>query len=381
MKDRSQVFIVTGEPSGDLHASLLSEELRLAGNVAITAVGGARLKAVGADIFIDSSGWGAVGIPEVLRKYPTYWLGLRRAVARLLAQPPDLLVLVDFGGFNMGLLKRLGAERRPKCFYFFPPGSWSRNPRDFSDMVQLTDCVATPFPWSEQLLRQQGVNAHFVGHPVIDRVKPAEDVGALRRELGVPEEAFCLGLLPGSRLIERRLLGPQMIGAAARLSQHYPELHALFSPPPSAAGGTDRNINLAQLDDRVTVVDDSLKIMQAADFIVTAFGTATLEAAAALCPMIAIYRGTQAMWLQFRFTKLDTEFFAMANIIAGEKVVPERIKPDETNAEALATMIGELIEDEAARLNMKRRLAAVREMLGPPGAARRAAELALATMT
>ncbi len=381
MKDRSQVFIVTGEPSGDLHASLLSEELRLAGNVAITAVGGARLKTVGADIFIDSSRWGAVGIPDVLRKYPTYWLGLRRVVARLLAQPPDLLVLVDFGAFNMRLLKRLGAERRPKSFYFFPPGSWGRNPRDFSDMVQLTDCVATPFPWSEQILRQQGVNAHFVGHPVIDRVKPAEDVGALRRELGVPEEAFCLGLLPGSRLIERRLLGPQMIGTAARLRRRYPELHSLFSPPPSAAGGTDRNINLAQLGDRVTVVDDSLKIVQAADLIVTAFGTATLEAAAALCPMIAIYRGTQAMWLQFRLTKLDTEFFAMPNIIAGEKVVPETIKPDETNAEALARMIRELIEDEAARLDMKRRLAAVREMLGPPGVAKRAAELALATMT
>ncbi len=381
MKDRSQVFIVTGEPSGDLHGSLLAEELTVGGNVAITAVGGGRLKAVGADIFIDSSRWGAVGIPEALRKLPTYWLGLRRVVARLLAQPPDLLVLVDFGAFNMRLLKRLGAERRSKCFYFFPPGSWGRKPRNFSDMAQLTDCVATPFPWSEQILRQQGVNAHFVGHPVIDRVKPADDVGALRRELGVPEEAFCLGLLPGSRVIERRLLAPQMIGAAARLNQHYPEVHVLFSPPPSAAGGTDRNINLAQLDDRVTVVDDSLKIMQAADLIVTAFGTATLEAAAVRCPMIAIYRGTQAMWLQLRLTKLETEFFAMPNIIAGETIVPETIKPDETNAEALAAMIGELIEDEAGRLEMKRRLAGVREILGPPGAAKRAAELALATMT
>ncbi len=380
MNDRSQVFIVTGEPSGDLHASLLAEELSTAGRVAITAVGGNRLRSVGADIFIDSSGWGAVGAPAALRNLPTYWLGLRKTAARLLAQPPDLLVLVDFGAFNMRLLKRLGAQRRGKSFYFFPPGSWSRKPRDFSDLARLTDCVATPFPWSEALLRQQGVNAHCVGHPVMDRVKPVADVGALRLELGVPEAAFCLGLLPGSRRIERRLLGPQMIGAAAQLSRRYPALHVLFSPPPSAAGGTDSNVNLGHLGERVTVVAESFKIMQAADLIITAFGTATLEAAAALCPMIAIYRGTQAMWLQLRLMKLGTDLFAMPNIIASEQVVPETIAPEQTNAEGLAAMVAELIENEAARLAIKDRLAAVREMLGPPGAAKRAAELALSIM-
>ncbi len=380
MKDRSQVFFVAGEPSGDLHASELAQELRDAGGLSVGAVGGPRLRAAGADILIDSSAWGAVGIPQALRQLPTCYAAYLKVVAHLLKHPPDLLVPVDFGAFNMRLLRRLGAHGRPRVLYFFPPGSWSRSERDWSDMAQLTDCVATPFSWSEEMLRQQGVNAHFVGHPVVDRVEPSDDVPALRCELGVAGDCFCLGLLAGSRALERRLLGPQMLAAAARLLASYSHLHVLFSPPPSAAGGGDGSLNLAQLGDRATVVTDTVKLLQASDLVLTAFGTATLEAAAALCPMIAVYRGTTGMWLQFRLMKPRSEFYAMPNIIAGNEVVPEFIRPDQTDAQALSEAASRLIQDEKARAAMKERLASVRRALGPPGAIRRTADLALQIM-
>ncbi len=380
MKDRAEVFFVAGEPSGDLHAALLAEQMASSAEISMRAVGGRRLAAAGAEILIDASEWGVMGLPAALRKAPECWLALRRVRKMLVAAPPALLVLVDFGAGNMHLLRKLGAERRPKCFYYFPPGSWDRKPRDYSEMARLTDCVATPFPWSEKLLREQGVNAHFVGHPVIDRVEPVADAAALRRALGVPEGARCLGLLPGSRAVERRLLGPQMVGAAARLMERMPDLHVLFSPPPSSAGGDDRQIYLEQLGARVSVVDDSIRLMQASDLVITAFGTATLEAAVALCPMIGVYRGTRTMWLQFQVGKMQRDMYAMPNIIAGEMIVPELIQPDETSAEGLASATGELLDDEAARLEMKRRLSGVRELLGPGGATERAAELALRTM-
>ena len=381
MKDRAEVFFVTGETSGDLHAALLAEEMAASAEISMRAVGGRRLAAAGAEIVVDSSDWGVMGLAAALRKAPVYWLALRRVRKMVVADGSALLVLVDFGAGNMHLLRKLGPERRPKCFYYFPPGSWDREPRDYSELARLTDCVATPFPWSEQLLREQGVNAHFVGHPVIDRVQPVEDVSSVRRELGVAEGARCLGLLPGSRVVERRLLGPEMVGAAARLLERMPDLHVLFSPPPSSAGGDDRGIDLEQLGERVSVVEDSIQLMQASDLVLTAFGTATLEAAAALCPMMAVYRGTWAMWLQFRLMKMRTDVYAMPNIIAGETIVPEFIQPDETSAEGLAAVAGELLDDEPARLAMKGRLRAVRELLGPGGATERAAELALRTMS
>ncbi len=379
MSDRAEVVFVAGEPSGDLHAGLLAEEMAASAEISIQAVGGARLAAAGAEMLIDSSDWGVMGLPAALRQAPVCWLALRRVRKLLVAEGPALLVLVDFGAGNMHLLRKLGL-RRPRCFYYFPPGSWSRERRDYSELARLTDCVATPFPWSEKLLRAQGVNAHFVGHPVIDRVQALDDASSVRRELGVPEGARCLGLLPGSRAVERRLLGPEMIGAAAKLMQRMPDLYVLFSPPPSSAGGDDRHIDLEQLGERVSVVADSIRLMQASDLVITAFGTATLEAAAALCPMIGVYRGTWAMWLQFRLMKMRTDIYAMPNIIAGERIVPEFIQPDETSAERLAAVAGDLLDDEGARLAMKGRLRGVRELLGPPGATQRAAALALMTM-
>ncbi len=375
----SRVFVIAGEPSGDLHASLLVSELLRRGDIEVEAVGGPALEATGARIFIDSGNWGAMGIPEALRKLPMYLHAFRRIQRHLQAQPPDLLVLVDFGAFNMRLLKALGPQR-PSCFYYFPPSSWDHKPRDRSDMAQLTDCVATPFPWSEQLLREQGVNAHFTGHPVIDRVHPAPDVPALRRELGIPDGALCLGLLPGSRLLERRLLAPQMLGAARLLAERFENLHVLFSPPPSAAGGTDRGFDFSGVAGRVTRVKDSARLMQAADFIITSYGTATLEAAAAGCPMLAIYRGTALMWLQWRMMKVSTDLYAMPNIIAGRRVVPETITPSETTAVALAQTVSEYLGDAALLASVRASLADVRGFLGKPGAAKRAAQLAMQTL-
>lgn len=380
MKATPEIFIVVGEPSGDLHASLLVEELQARREVSISAVGGPRLKAVGADIVVDAGDWGAIGVADVLRRVPAYYAAMRKVVRRLVARPPDLLLLVDFSAFNMRLLRRLGPQRRPRCLYFFPPASWRRKDGDWSSLARLTDCVATPFAWSEQILRKHGVNAHFVGHPVIDRVRPAEDVAELRRELGVPEDALCVGLLPGSRRVERRLLGPVMLQAAELLADRYRSLHVLFSPPPTTAGGRDERLNLQRLEGRLTAVEDSTKIMQAADFIITAFGTATLEAAVALCPMISLYRGTPAMWLQWHLARPDTPYYAMPNIIANDLIVPELIQPRDTDAAGLVRAAVPLIEDEAARRGMVEALGTVRDALGRPGALKRTAELVLATM-
>ncbi len=376
MMGQHHVFFVTGEPSGDLHAAGLAQKLVTKGDVGLEAVGGRHLSAAGAELFIDSSDWGAIGVAQAIRRLPTYLSAMRRLVRRLQENPPDLLVPVDFGAFNIRLLKRLEDNGLPPVFYYFPPGSWSRKPRDNSDLARLVDRVATPFPWSEQILKKEGVDAHFVGHPVVDRIQPPPDRERFRKDLGVKAAEFYLGMMPGSRAVERRLLAPEMVETAEILSRRGFDVHVLYSPPPRPAGADDTADAIQRLGDGVTVVPESADLVKAADLLLTAFGTATLEAAVALCPMIGIYRGTWGMWLQFHLFGLSTDTFAMPNLIAGRHIVPETIDPSETSAQGLAAAVQEYIEHPERLQEMRDELARVRDILGEGGADEAAAVLA-----
>ncbi|MFO7947298.1 MAG: hypothetical protein R6V19_10835 [Armatimonadota bacterium] len=376
MMGQYHVFFVTGEPSGDLHAAGLAQKLVTKGDVRLEAVGGRHLSAAGAKLFIDSSDWGAIGVAQAIMRLPTYLSAMRRLVRRLKENPPDLLVPVDFGAFNIRLLKRLEHSGLPPVLYYFPPGSWSRKPRDNSDLARLVDRVATPFPWSEQILQKEGLDAHFVGHPVVDRIQPPPDREQFRKDLGLRDAQFYLGMMPGSRAVERRLLAPEMVGAANMLSQRGFDVHALYSPPPRPGATDDSSIAKEQLGDRVTVIADSAELVNAADLLLTAFGTATLEASAALCPMIGIYRGTPGMWLQYHLFGLSTDTYAMPNLIAGKHIVPETIDPSETRADGLADRVQEYIEHPQRLQQMRDDLARVRDVLGDGGAHQAAADLA-----
>lgn len=374
-----EIFFVAGEPSGDLHTAMLAEELHKRASIRLTGAGGPRMRAAGVATDFDSSGWGAIGVPEALRKVPLLYARKQQILKILRRRRPALLVYVDFGAFNVRLARTV--RRLPfhqPALYYFPPSSWDRSERDRSPLGQLVDCVATPFPWSETLLRKDGIDAHFIGHPVVDRIAVIEDRAALREQLGLPVSSTTqiVGLLPGSRKVERTLLGPQMLQAARLLLAHG-DYHFLWSPPPSTAAGADRLP--PDLAPHLSVVADSTHIFQASDLVLTSFGTSTLEAAAATTPMLTMYRGTLAMRLQYRLMTIATPYYAMPNIIAGRKFVPELIQEEASGAE-LARRTHELFATPGALEEMRAGLREVRAQLGPPGAAGRAADLVLELM-
>ncbi len=373
MSTTQEIFFVTGEPSGDLHAALLAQQLAQWPQLQLTGAGGPLMRQAGVVTDFGSSEWGTVGIAGALRRVP-YLLLQKYRIAQLIARrQPALVILVDFGAFNVRLARTL---RRycpgQRILYYFPPSSWSRQRRDWSFLAELTDVVITPFEWSAQNLRDRGVNVHWTGHPVLDRISPPADRAAFRRKHALPDGQPVVGLMPGSRSVERRCIGPQLLSATTLINNKLPDSRFLWSIwPPGKPGRLDHQADQA---DYITCLSDSRTLIMACDMVVAASGTAALEAAAADCPMIMVYRGTRAMVVQYWLSDFGTEYYAMPNIIAQRRVIPELLQWD-VNPDRVACEVVDLYTNPARWDQMKRDLAEVREVLGPPGASRRAAQV------
>jgi len=350
------VWIIAGEASGDLAGGLLARELRkLIPGVRIEAVGGSRLAGAADELLYDSSNWGAIGIARSLPKVPPLWLAYRRLVARAAAQPPDLVIAIDFGYFNIRLLRRL----RPlgcKVLYYMPPGSW-RKDRQGSDLPDLTDAIATPFEWSADLLNSMGAQASWVGHPLLDLMSVP---------LPGPREARVV-VMPGSRDHEIRSNLP-VIAAAISLLKGYTVSAALT---PFADQDEARRLWGGPLDIQV---GHNAELLSAARGAVICSGTATLEAVVADCPLVVVYRGDSIMNLEFRIRRPQFDFIALPSILLGRSVCEELIQ--DATPERIASALSPLLKDDPARQRQLSDFAEVRERMGTPGASRRTAEIA-----
>ncbi len=374
-KSKPEVFFVVGEPSGDAHAAMLAARLRELADVRMTGMGGPRMRQAGVATLLDSTAWSALGVMESLRKALRVYRQAHRAVQEILHRKPALVVLVDCGAVNVHIARDVkAANAAQKILYYFPPRSWQRQPRDWSKFAAVVDAVATPFPWSAEILARYLDNVRWVGHPIVDRLAPPADRSAVRRRLGLPHGQPTVGLLPGSRPLERRCLGPQLLVAATVIKEQLAGARFLWS----AFDRNDRSERMlgrliARRDD-VTPVSNCHDLLAASDIALVCLGTATLEAAAAGCPMVTAYRGNWLMAIEFRLRRPVADFYAMPNIILQREVVPELIHRQATG-ERLGQEIVSLWEDEPRRERMAADLQQVRAALGKPGAARRAAQM------
>lgn len=396
------LMLVCGEPSGDLHASELVAALKEMADVDVLAAGGPRLAAAGAHVAWDSTDWGAIGVPDALLKLPVYLRAMRELV-RVIETRTDLhmLILVDFGAFNLRLAAHV-RRRRPTLpiFYYFPPASWDRRRRYWSQLLRLSDYIATPFPWNAAILAAQGATVRWVGHPAVDRISPPADRGAEKKRLGVSPDRIVVGLFPGSRRLERDLLGPVFLEAGRILRQRLPKVEVFWSQPPGTVDGAstklpvggrglcsmllsylpgrgdDASLGVGTWRSYARPIADPAALLRAADVALTCFGTITLEAALADCPIVSSFRGTLPMKIQYRLMRIPTPYYSMPNIVVGEPVVPE-IYGDAATPTALAHAAYKLLTVESERERILAAYARVREEMGPPGAARRAAEMVL----
>lgn len=378
MKESYTIACVAGEASGDASCAALVQALRkLRTNVRLWGVGGPRMAQAGVELILDSSHWGAVGMVEALRVAPALFVAQQNLKRRLRQQLPDLLLLVDFGAFNVPLAK-WAKSHGMKVFYYFPPGSWRRCLPQRNDLPDCTDCIVTPFPWSAELLKQSGANAHFVGHPLLDRVHPTMTAEQFCQQLGLDEAQLRIGLLPGSRRQEVDALLPVMRRAAEIFTVRYPQAQFVLGLAPTVSEeGVQRAFHGLAARWR-TASGMTYDVMAHCHLLWCCSGTATLEASILGTPMIILYRGSGLLNLEYRLRRrwLKLTFIGMPNLVAQRSICPELIQEAATPQNIVAHSLALLPGTEGYQ-QQRQALAQVKSMLGEPGATSRAARLLL----
>ncbi len=368
-----RLLLSCGEASGDLYAGALMRALNeLAPGISVAGLGGPAFEQAGGEVLVDYRGLSVTGFTEIVARLPQ----LRAARARLLAyareQRPDALVVIDYFGFNGRLARDVHALGIP-VIYYISPQIWAWRPGRIKLIRAVTSKMLVIFPFEEQLYRDAGVDVEFVGHPLIDLAHARTSRAALLSRLGLDPAAPLVGVLPGSRTSELRRILPGLVEAAERIRASVPGVQFVFARAPHL---DDRLFEPARrLSGAAFVEGETDAVLAASDIVLTASGTATVQAALHDRPMVVVYRVSPLEYaLGRRFLKVDT--FAMVNLIAGRRVVPELIQDDFT-AEAVAREAVSMLTDAARTAQIRQGMADVRAQLGGPGGSRRAAQAIL----
>jgi lipid-A-disaccharide synthase len=364
-----RVLISCGEPSGDLYAASLATELhRIDPSVTITGFGGERLRRAGAQLIGDFSGLSVTGLIEVARLLPRTYAVYRKLVADARANRPDVFVAVDFPDFNFRLAHALRRMEVP-VVYYISPQLWAWRPGRMKTMKRIADRVLVIFPFEEAIYREAGVPVEWVGHPLLDQPWPSLPRGEWRARIGARPDVPLVAVLPGSRANEVRAILPPLMEAADRIRGRLAQVQFVVARAPHLEDALFATA--ANRSDTLLVEQMTDAVLAAADVALLASGTVTVQAALHECPMVVVYRLAPLTYRVGKpFVRVDT--YAMANLVAGRRVVPELIQdaftPDAVANEALA-----LLTDAGRASRMRAELRDVRQRLGDPGASGRAA--------
>ena len=360
--------MIAGEASGDLHgAGLVRALTALRPGVHVAGMGGHHMRNAGVEIIEDAERMAVMGVAEVIRQIPHHYALLRRLDARLASGSVGLLVTIDYPGFNMKVAAAAQRHGVP-VLYYITPQVWAWGAGRLPKLARLITRAATILPFEAPLLQQHGIDATFVGHPLLDRAQDLPSREAARAQLGVGPDEPLLALFPGSRQqeIERHL---HAFVATAKLLEHErPGLRVLVSAAPTV-----------RLDPGKCpyplVSDASFAVLRAADAALCKSGTTTLEAAVAGCPLVVAYR-TSGWTYAIARRAVKIPRIGLVNVVAGREVAPEFVQEAVVPAD-MALVLGRLMTPGAPeRVRMLEGLADVRGRLGTPGAAARTAAMA-----
>jgi len=350
------IALVAGEASGDQLGASLIRSIRLSEpGTRFAGIGGPLMKEAGMDCWWDSDQLSIMGLFEIIKHIPRL-MGLRRnLVARLTELKPDVFIGIDAPDFNLGVEKRLKARNIP-VIHYVSPTVWAWRPGRVKSIAKSTDRVLCLFPFEPGYYRQQPVAADYTGHPMADEIPLQVNANSARSSLGIDSEGTCIALLPGSRLSEVEKLSASMLDAADLLTGRYPGIRFLMP----AATGPARTCFESELTRYPNVncrvfSQHSKKVMAAADLVICASGTATLEVMLVNRPMVVCYRLSSMTYKLAKGLKLvKSQYFSLPNILASEALVPELLQHEVTGSR-IAAEASRWLDQPERRENLKRR--------------------------
>ncbi|KJR98080.1 MAG: lipid-A-disaccharide synthase [Desulfobulbaceae bacterium BRH_c16a] len=374
-----KIMMVTGEASGDLHGANLLRSLQAQiPELEVCGMGGEELASLGMEILFDAGKVSVVGVFEVFFHLKDIFSAQKILRRRMATDRPDLLILIDLPDFNLLLAKKAQYLGIP-VFYYISPQVWAWRSGRIKTIKNRVDKIGVILPFEEEFFSRHGVNAEYVGHPLLDTVRVTVSKKDFYAQHDIAPETKCIGLLPGSRKREVSSLLPVFLAAARLLQDRFPEKLVFLLPQASTI--TSRDLEEAGLPSfqqelNIRIINENrYNMMAACDAVVAASGTVTLELAILQVPMVVCYKLAP---LTYRLGKMlvKLDHFSLPNLIAGYEAVPEFLQAEVTPgniAEELLTYLSSPLKLE----KMKNALREVKEKLGDAGASDKAAAVAL----
>lgn len=391
-KQNKRVLIVSGEASGDMYAAhLITEMLRLDPSLYFFGMGGDNMRLVGADILVDAKDLAVVGIVEVLSKFNMIYAALKKVKTIFKKNPPDLVILIDYPGFNLRVAK-MAKQAGVKVLYYISPQIWAWRKNRIHNLKKYVDWMAVILPFEARIYEQAQIPVTFVGHPIVEQVlpqtlqyyhppldghaKPDAHPPDLQDDIQMPGDNKTICLMPGSRSGEIKHLLPVILESAKRLKKLYPSLQFLLPLAPTillAEITPDLN-HYPELNIKI-IQNQTYEAIQKSDAVIVTSGTATLEIALLGIPMVIIYKlAPLSYFILKKLAKIN--YIGLCNIIAEKSIVPELIQ-DDVNPERVAHEIKRFLEDAEYRQQTEKNLAAMKMKLGNGGASKKVAGLAM----
>jgi lipid-A-disaccharide synthase len=376
-----RLMVVAGEKSGDLHASRIIASLKeLAPTMEIFGVGGELMRRSGAEILRDVTGLAVVGLAEVARNYLKFRHLFHFLVGVAKERKPGTALLVDYPGFNLRLapaLKALGI----KVVYFVSPQVWAWGRKRVNAMRKFIDKMIVVFEFEVPIYRETGIDVDFVGHPLVDVLKPSMSREEFRRKAGIPLDAKLVALLPGSRVHEVARHVPIMAKAAELICRQVRGAQFLL---PAASEELVRKceelLERHRVSASVRVLSGGVyDAVSASDAAIVSSGTATLETGCLGVPLVVIYKVSPLTYVIAR-RLVTISNIGLINIVAGKTIAPEFVQR-RARPQKIADEIVRFLTDGELHESVRRELLKVKARLGPPGAPESAARIILDFMT
>ncbi len=376
-----RIMMIAGEASGDLHGGALSSALfKIDPILKIVGIGGQAMRKSGVDVQFDSARLGIVGIAEVLLKWRAIWEGYQVAKS-ILQSGVNLLVIIDFPDFNLRVAK-IAKEMGIPVVYYIGPQLWAWRKGRIKTIAERVDKMLVIFPFEQAIYRDAGVSCAFVGHPLVEEAAEFLQTPFVKsdyiKEKELDPASMTIGLLPGSRETEIAAHLPVMLEGIKLLSEKMGPLQILIPIASTlSANFISRFTQLYSLPIRM-VEGEIYSVLRAADVVVAASGTVTLQAALTQTPMVIIYK---LSWLTHALARwlIDLPSISLVNIVAKKSLVPELIQSNAT-PERICEAVKNILSDPVVRDKMKAELSKGVSLLGKGNASRRAAEIIYQTL-